>query len=373
MKQLKLLGVLALIIILAAACRKEWPDWQNEEGKAWIKDGLTLKSGLGFGQAQTTDTIYGTQQINLIFWVVNEAGQVVSGVDFDFGDDSTATGGQVAHKYANPGMYIVTAIYGSTELMRPVKIATVGENDQEAIFFLSGSYSGGINTIALGLARDKISNISFAGWYFYFGSEDNWSWPPMALTDTLIQDGKVLIEYEFSMPNGWNKFGYGKFPDNLNYDPGWGSAPASIYWHTTTTGGEFWVYVYNGNIYPEEQTPTLPGEWGDKDTDEPWAVRGLCDVFTEDSTVNVNLFINRLYLIEPSSPYVSWSLDGLSWQDAPLSNQGEYWSVTLHDIAYGEVLHFKAFSATGVEASLQASTFYHDFFDCCIMQLPGGV
>lgn len=364
----------ALFTIFTLSCERYLPEPENVT--PWSQDGYTLKWGYYINNPQNSDTIKTRVNVNVIIWVIGTNGQPVEGVNFNFGDGSSQTGSQVNHGWQNIGVYTVTAVVPSgPTLTRPVRVSEAGQINDEAVIQISGSYSNGTNTMVLGLNREKIADTTTPGWYFYYGSEyGNWTWPPLQLPESLVLNGVTYCKYSFQMTDGWNKFTYGKFFNNGQQD--YAYAPNSLYAHSTPSGMEFWVYVFEGNIYNTVQSNTvLPGEWGDEDGLEPWTIRGECTFYTD--FCDVTLFANNVYFLNPNNPEMSYTLDdGTSWHTPiPMINHGEYWSVVIHDLPYDAMVGFKIYARSGESGSLinlQNSILYNSQKGYGVFQLSSG-
>ncbi len=363
-----------LFMFFGSACKREMPEPQNLT--PWSQDGYTLKWGYDLNNPQSNDTIKTQVDVNVIVWVIGPSGQSVEGVNFNFGDGTNKTGSQVNHAWQNVGIYTVIAVVPSgPTLARPVLVSPAGQVDDEAIIQLSGSYSNGINNMTLGLNREKIADTITPGWYFYYGSEySNWTWPPLQLSENVVINGTTYCKYSFQMANGWNKFTYGKFFNNGQQS--YAYAPNSLYAHSTPSGMEFWVYVFEGHIYNTVQSNTvLPGEWGDENGLEPWTIRGEC-VFST-SLCDVTLFANAVYFQNPNNPEIIYTLDdGVTWHvGIPMINHGDYWSVVLHNLPYGSQVGFKIYARNGEPGSLinlQNSVLYNSQKGYGIFQVSSG-
>jgi len=361
---------LIMAIVALSGCGKI-PSYQKEN--SWTSNGLTLKWGYNPNSPQNGSVIGGKVNQTIVCWVSNSSGQIVDNVTFDFGDNSAPViGSQVIHKWMAVRVYTLTATINGTSLCRSVVISAGGTVD-EAIILLSGTYDSltHTNTMVLGLNREKISDTTGNGWYFYWGNQyNNWSWPPLILPNSTVVNGHIYNIYNFSMANGWNKFVYGKFFPNGN-DTSFAYAPSSIYWHN----GQFWVYVYKGAIYDTvTSTQNLPGKWGDLDSIHPWTIRGTFSPLS-DSLTSLTLFINKVYFQNPNNPDMKYSLnEGTAWQTIPLIDQGTYYSVTA-SFPYWTYVWFNFLSrhndlSSGVDLSY--STLYDQSLNCGVLEIASG-
>ncbi len=355
------------ICMFLAACQKDWPEPFTKPSNPWTKDGYTLKSSLNTDD----DTLTGYIGVAATFGVVDGDGNPVANVTFIFGDGSSLTGEQVIHSYLLTGVFSLAAVIpGGPTLAGWIRILPFGETDStEVVISIYHDYDGNLCHDTIGLMVEHISGYLDPGQYFVSGDFNGWPAPINALIlSARVIGGHTYAVWAIEHALGVEKFNFGK-----NFDAGgsaWNYSPNSVYWHETTPpNGDLWVYFNVSGIAPTEQNSTFPGLWGDEDS-ETWIYRGDCQY--GQTTAAVNIYANKdSFLLEPDNPQFYYSLDGGgSWDNYPLSDQGNYYWHQIDGVTYGTVIYFYCLAQAGNSYSkVLGGVMYNPSTDCELVQI----
>lgn len=360
--------IAALMFVILTACQKEW-ERPSTTDSGWTQQGLTLVVETKDFQV-TVDTGYQYLGVNGTYYLIDNDGNVVDDVTFNFGDGTTITGSQVIHAYSNLGLYplTVTAPGGNT-FNEFIRILPFGDTESDVIILISHYFSNGLCHDTLGLNVEFISGYLTTGNYFVTGDFNDWADPLYALIlyETTIINGHVYAKWAVDHELGLEKFNFGK-----NFTGGgsaWNYSPNDPYWHPTDPpNGELWVYFTVNGISVTPSPVTMPGLWGDSDP-TTWTYRGECGDF-QDSNVDVTLYVNET-AGDPNSPQIYYSLNGgVSWTDDNWSDQGDYYQHTIANVPYGTVIYFYSlFTANDPDSKVAEGVMYNSSTDCCLIQI----
>lgn len=357
-------AIVALMFIVLTACQKEWtrPD-STDSG--WTQQGLTLVVETKDFKV-TVDTGYQYLGVNGTYSLIDNDGNVVEGVVFDFGDGTVITGSQVIHAYGNLGLYSLTVTApGGNTFNKFIRVLPFGDTESDVILLISHYYSAGLCHDTLGLNVAYIANHSQTGTHFVSGDFNDWAF--LSLYGACVINGITYVKWPIEHALGLEKFNFGK-----NFTGGgsaWNYSPNDPYWHITDPpNGELWVYFTVNGISVTPNPVTLPGLWGDSDP-ITWVYRGECADF-EDSNVDVTLYVNET-AGDPDSPQIYYSLNGgVSWTDDYWTDQGDYYSHVIVNVPYGTVIYFYSlFDAGNPNSRVASGIMYNSYTDCCLIQI----
>lgn len=369
-----ILTVLVFIIgVIFAACEKmpepNWGDETTELNTVWTNGTYSLESSL----KSVNDTLIGYQGVNAIWAVVNASGTVINGVNFSFGSGGVATGGQVMHAYTATGVYLFTfTIPGIGPESFMVKVLPFGGTTTASVIKqIYHSYSNNLCHDTIGLMVEMTSGWQAPGWYFVSGDFNSWPSPPnaLALNQTRIIEGKTYALWVIDHAPGLEKMNFGKNFTGGGY--AWNFSPNDLYWHANPSGGELWIYFTPNGISPTPGGAAYPGDWGD--TTNTWTFRGSVSSYGTSGATTV-LYVNKDKIANPSNPQMVYKLNNNSWVSVPLTDNGNYYSVTISGISYTSLVYFYALGQSGNTSSKVAtgSIMYSSTYECCIVQINQG-
>jgi|GEM_PF-1139351 len=372
-----------LIVIMALAltsCHKDWPDLTpaTDTNNGWQKNGYQLFTGESAGVLKAADgDLSGVVNVAQLFVVFDQNGQSVPGVNFLFGDGTSVIGEQVIHKYAAIGRYTLTAyVPGGTELSGAINItATTTPPAGDIMKLAPSTFANGQWTYTIGLPTDYIySYDSTGGWCWVEGTTAGWPASPAdayALSQTRWVNNTKYLVYTFTKSaNDWEEFIWGEtLNDNTNH---WAFDTASVFFHSTATGGIFRAYLQDGEIYSEKPAAIMPGNFGD--AGEDWLVRG--SVTDTDTSYTVSLYLNTNAITTANNPQLQYKLETDSvWTNVSLTANTDYYAATIA-ANYESLVSFNFLAESGNPATLvdcQTSVLYSTSLACLALQLHSGI
>ncbi len=363
---------LTVIFFMAAvmACQKmeKWEPTKPSATNGWDKNGYHLNVNLQI----SADTSIAYKLVNFTISVTDANHNVIPGVNFIFGDNTSTIGGEVMHAYQATGLYPLTAIVpGGTTFNEFMRVLPFGQyNGDLVVRQIYHNYSGGICYDTIGLNVEYIAGYLSPGIYGLVGDFNGWPNPinAFALTQTRTIEGHLYALWPIQHALGLEKCLHLKNFTGGGY--AYAYAPNSNYWHTTTgNNGELWIYFTANGISP---TPggsnPYPGAWGDTDPTN-WIFRGDCTY--DNTTANVTFYVNKAAVSNPVSPQFYYSLNGgLVWNHSALTETTDYYSYEVSNVGYETLVYFYVLAQTGTPTSKVAGgVMYNSTTDCCLIQI----
>jgi len=304
MRKIQFFVLLALAIISMSCV-----DYSLENSSKTLDN---AQYALGVSSAvMTNDTIYGSINTGILFFVTDKTTDNLVQIQCDFGDGFIDGGTQVLHQYRTTGIFTFKATVVGTNVIlnRVVKIANPSVVTGETIIQLSGNSIGDSASISLLCRKDKIDKYSLKGKFFLKGDMTSWKTSIEAIDTNYVYNGIVYLEFTFKVKNNdWSSFGYYK----ATYDLGehWSYDPSNKFWDVTK--GLYKIYVSNGKIYPNQLTAATPGSCGDPSTSTLGPVIRLDYETNGTSSDSLIIYANRSYLTTTDSTKlgISYTVDG---------------------------------------------------------------
>ncbi|MFA5754408.1 MAG: PKD domain-containing protein [Patescibacteria group bacterium] len=360
------LGVLILTVLFA--CERDWP--VVDDTSTWSKNGYTLQVGSQDGTLKTAmGTIHGIKDLTMILTLIEDAtGLPVPGTTFAFGDGGSMVGEQVNHTYKSTGTFTltVTAPNGTT-LSGSVEITEINSGTKD-IYLIRGWLDNGKYYYQVALPIEVISDNAAFGTFYVASDLQGWN-PGTALAQTVTANGKQYLVWEFTSPNGYQKFLHKKVFTAGGTN--WAFNPTSAYWYTTTDGGLYRPYFKDGTMTVSASGASLPGKFGDMEDD--WKVRGFLTYATNAGYLT--LLVNKQWVINPNLPKINYQIDAGSWSAIALFDAGTYYSVSIPDaITYGSIVKFNIQpNIVGSTIDITGSALYSMAYGCGALQIQKGL
>lgn len=322
----------------------------------------------------TNDSIYGSTENEILFFVTNKVSDELVPIQIDFGDGSIDGGTQVLHRYKNAGIYQFKATVVGTAaiLKRVVKISAPSVTTAETIVQLSGNSVGDSAVINLLCLKSKIYSNQIKGKYFLKGDMTNWKTAIEATDTSFTHNGAEYLLFSFKVKNyAWSSFGYYKTGYDLSEH--WGYDPDSKYWDKEK--GLYKIYVSGAKIYPNQLTASTPGTVGDPSN----STNGPCIRLDYESNGTASdsliIYANRKYLGNDSTKLgFSYVVDGgtLITKKARFLKNTDY-IFTKVPVTKSSSLRFKTFKDLSnlVVGDMTNSIFYNAGTADCYLTIAG--